>query len=88
MTDAYCHLDKDFCRQIGELGKTLAAHAEDGVGPLCREIARLREIKVHVQFPASRIVIGSDYPLFDKDRHGDYMCLAHDWVTWKTDDNF
>ena len=131
--------DKDFCRQIGESGKTLVAHAEDGVGALCREIARLREIKVYVphlgwpiregkadsdwesalnefasmplvtigisaiahfsrqpfphddvrdlalrlipQFPASRIAIGSDYPLFDKDRYADYMCLARDWVT-------
>lgn len=32
------------------------------------------------KFPPGRIVIGSDYPLFDKDRYGDYMRLARDWV--------
>jgi hypothetical protein len=138
--------DKDFCREIAASGKTLVAHAEAGIGPLCREIVRLGDIKVYVphlgwpirdgkadpdwepalkefasmpfvtigisaiahfsrqpfphndvrdlalrlipQFPASRIAIGSDYPLFDKDRYADYMCLARDWITWKTDDNF
>jgi hypothetical protein len=33
------------------------------------------------QFPPSRIVIGSDYPLFEKERYADYMFLARDWVT-------
>jgi hypothetical protein len=138
--------DGDFCREIAASGKTLIAHAEEGVGPLCREIARLREIKVYVPhlgwpikegkldrdwgsalkdfasmplvtigisaiahfssqpfphddvrdlalglvslFPASRIAIGSDYPLFEKERYADYMGLARDWLTWKTGVSF
>ena len=49
------------------------------------------------QFPASRIAIGSDYPLFEKERYAGYISLARDWVTsihsnwsyrWKTDDSF
>jgi len=49
------------------------------------------------QFPAPRIAIGSDYPLFEKERYAEYMSLARDWVTsihsnwsyrWNTDDSF
>ena len=120
-------LGKDFCGEIAASGTTLVAHAEAGIGPLCHELARCREMKVYVphlgwpiregradgdwepalneftslpflnigisaiahfsiqpfphndvrdlalglisQFPASRVVIGSDYPLFEKDRY-------------------
>jgi predicted TIM-barrel fold metal-dependent hydrolase len=131
--------DKDFCGEIAASGTTLVAHAEAGIGPLCHELARCREMKVYVphlgwpiregktdgdwepalkeftslpflsigisaiahfssqpfphndvrdlalglisQFPASRVVIGSDYPLFEKDRYAAYVGLARDWVT-------
>lgn len=33
------------------------------------------------QIPAPRIVIGSDYPLFEKARYADYMSVAREWVT-------
>ena len=143
--------NKDFCREMAASGKTLVAHAEAGVGPLCRELMGLEEMKVYVphlgwpiregktdgdwepalkefalmrslrigisaiahfssrpfphndvchlalrlisQFPASRIAIGSDYPLFEKERYADYLCLTRDWVRsihpkWKTEDSF
>lgn len=38
-------------------------------------------LRVISRLPASRIAIGSDYPLFDKERYADYMSLACDWVT-------
>jgi predicted TIM-barrel fold metal-dependent hydrolase len=37
-------------------------------------------LRVISQVGASRIAIGSDYPLFDKARYADYMFLARDWV--------
>jgi predicted TIM-barrel fold metal-dependent hydrolase len=143
--------DTDFCREIGTFGKTLVAHAETGIGSLCRELTRFREMKVYVphlgwpiregktdgdwgpalqefagmpsldigisaiahfssqtfphddvrdfafgvisQLPASRVLIGSDYPLFEKTRYAGYIYLARDWVRsihpkWKTEDNF
>jgi hypothetical protein len=135
--DIRCNVD--FCSEIAISGKTLIAHAEAGVGRLCRELMRLREMRIYVphlgwpvaegkpdrdwegalkefasmpsltigisaiahfstqpfphddvrdlalalisQFPPSRIAIGSDYPLFEKERYADYICLARDWVT-------
>lgn len=43
----------------------------------------VRDFALHLisRLPASRIAIGSDYPLFDKERYRDYMSLARDWVT-------
>lgn len=42
-----------------------------------RDLARI----LIPQFPAPRIAIGSDYPLFEKECYADYMRLARDWVT-------
>ncbi|MCU1258997.1 MAG: hypothetical protein JWO80_1882 [Bryobacterales bacterium] len=33
------------------------------------------------QIPPQRIAIGSDFPLFEKERYGGYMALARNWVT-------
>jgi predicted TIM-barrel fold metal-dependent hydrolase len=143
--------NKEFCREMAASGMTLVAHAEAGIGALCRELMTLREMKLYVphlawpirdgttdddwepalkefasmpflrigisaiahfssqpfphddirdlalglisRFPASRIAIGSDYPLFEKERYAGYIGLACDWVRvihpkWKTEDNF
>ncbi len=142
--------DTDCCREISAFGKTLVTHVEAGIGSLCGELMRIREMKVYVphlgwpvregrmdggwapaleeftsmgslnigisaiayfssqsfshddvrdlalglisQFPALRVLIGSDYPLFEKERYAASMDLARDWVRsicpkCKTEDN-
>jgi Amidohydrolase len=37
-------------------------------------------IRLLSKIPAFRVTIGSDYPLFEKDRYGDYVQLAYDWI--------
>lgn len=131
------------CGEIGRAGALLVAHAESGIGALCRAVIRMHDrfpnTRVYVphlgwpanadggdvdwqpairefaaipslilgvsaiahfsrlpfphadvrewalaaipQFPAPRITIGSDFPLFEKDRYSEYMSLARDWVT-------
>lgn len=151
MSTEHLRRDQDFCREVAASGKMLVAHAESGVGALCRELTRLQEMKIYVphlawpvangkadgdwdaaskefasmpflsigisaiahfssqpfphddvrdfayklisRFPVSRIKIGSDYPLFEKERYADYINLAHEWVRsihpkWKTEDSF
>ncbi len=135
--------DGQFCQVIYQSRKMLITHAEDGIGPLHRELLRLYErlpeIRVYVphlgwpvvqgrvdehweqamkdfaavplitvgvsaiahfssepfphadvrdfalriisQFPATHIAVGSDFPLFEKERYASYMNLAREWVT-------
>jgi predicted TIM-barrel fold metal-dependent hydrolase len=139
MSTADIGRDPDFCREMAKAAKTLVAHAESGIGMLCRALMRLGEMKIYIphlawpikdgtldgdweealqefapltalrigvsaiahfssqpfphddvrklaleaiaRFPASRIAIGSDYPLFERSRYADYIYLAYDWVT-------
>ena len=49
--------------------------------PFPHDDVRGLAFRMLLKFPPGRIEIGSDYPLFDKGRYGDYMRLARDWVT-------
>jgi hypothetical protein len=60
------------------LGVSAIAHFS--TRPYPHDDVRELALRVIASFPASRIVVGSDYPLFDKARYGDYLSLALDWV--------
>src|SRR5260370_42405942 len=46
--------DADFCRDLGDGGTSLIAHAEAGVGALCRELTRLRggiaDLRIYIPY--------------------------------------
>jgi predicted TIM-barrel fold metal-dependent hydrolase len=59
----------------------ISAIAHFSSQPFPHDDVRDFAIELISQFPAARIAIGSDYPLFEKERYGDYINLARDWVT-------
>src|SRR5581483_2305764 len=60
------------------LGVSAIAHFS--TRPYPHDDVREHALRGIASFPACRIVIGSDYPLFDKARYADYLSLARDWV--------
>jgi predicted TIM-barrel fold metal-dependent hydrolase len=76
------------CLRIG-----ISAIAHFSSQPFPHNDVRELALGVIPHFPASRIAIGSDYPLFEKERYADYHYLTRDWVRsihpkWKTEDSF
>ena len=49
-----------------------APYPHDDLRPLARRFLRT--------FPSSSVVLGSDYPLFDKERYADYVVLGRAWI--------
>jgi predicted TIM-barrel fold metal-dependent hydrolase len=87
---------KDFAA-IPSLTIGVSAIAHFSSEPFPHHDVRDFALEMISQFPVSRIAIGSDYPLFEKERYASYISLARDWVTsihsnwsyrWNTDDSF
>ncbi|HEX4810405.1 MAG TPA: amidohydrolase family protein [Bryobacteraceae bacterium] len=71
-------------KQLAQIPSVLAgisAIAHFSKQPFPHSDVRELALRFLSQFPASRIAIGSDYPLFEKERYADYIRLAHSWVT-------
>jgi predicted TIM-barrel fold metal-dependent hydrolase len=80
-------LDRDWEQALQEfvplpalrIGVSAIAHFSGQ--PFPHDDVRELALGMIARFPASRIAIGSDYPLFERSRYADYIYLAYDWVT-------